>query len=136
MNLDELLGINVDDPIQRLARDLLKEDDDLLTELVRLRRETMTQQEVADQLQISRPAVAAFERYDSDPRLSAVRRYALAVGAHVRHTVTKPQARQEIAFEMVEQTRINADDRSHVGGTSQTTGALHQRFRDMALGGR
>lgn len=88
MDLDEFLGIDNEDPVQRLANDLVKADDRLLEDLVKLRRKTMTQQDVADRLGISRPAVAAFERYDADPRLSTVRRYAMAVRAHVEHTVT------------------------------------------------
>ncbi|MEV8183380.1 helix-turn-helix transcriptional regulator [Specibacter sp. NPDC078692] len=88
MDLDEFLGIDNSDPVQRLANDLVQEDDQLLSELVELRRRTMTQQDVATRLGISRPAVAAFERYDADPKLSTVRRYALAIRAFVAHTVT------------------------------------------------
>lgn len=92
MDLDEFLGIDESDPVARLAEELVNEDDRFLGELIELRRRTMTQQEVADRLGISRPAVAAFERYDADPRLSTVRRYALAIRAHVSHTVT-PEVR-------------------------------------------
>lgn len=95
MDLDEFLGIDSSDPVQRLANELVEEDDKLLSELVEIRRRTMTQQDVADRLGISRPAVAAFERYDADPRLSTVRRYALAVRAHVAHTVTAEAQRRE-----------------------------------------
>jgi len=94
MDIDEVLEIDPTDPDQRLAEELVHEDDQLLADLVRIRRDTMTQQEVADRLGISRPAVAAFERYDADPRLSTVRRYALAVRAHVEHIVTPDAERQ------------------------------------------
>lgn len=97
MDLDEFLGIDNSDPVQRLANDLVQEDDRLLSELVELRRKTMTQQDVADRLGISRPAVAAFERYDADPKLSTVRRYALAVRAYIAHTVT-PEAQRRESF--------------------------------------
>lgn len=97
MDLDEFLGIDNSDPVQRLANDLVQEDDRLLSELVELRRKTMTQQDVADRLGISRPAVAAFERYDADPKLSTVRRYALAVRAYVAHSVT-PEAQRRESF--------------------------------------
>ncbi|MCC3268256.1 helix-turn-helix domain-containing protein [Arthrobacter gengyunqii] len=129
MDLDDLLGIKTDDPVQRLARELLREDDDLLADLVQIRRETMTQQEVADRLQISRPSVAAFERYDSDPRLSAIRRYALAIRAHVRHTVYKPEDRQDVVFEMVERTRPGADERSRHDAATPNMGAFHRTVR-------
>ena len=33
------------------------------------------------------PAVAAFESHESNPTLSTVRRYALAVGARISHEV-------------------------------------------------
>ena len=131
MNLDDLLGINPDDPVQRLARELLKEDDDLLSELVRLRRESMTQQQVADRLQISRPAVAAFERYDSDPRLSAVRRYALAIRASVRHSVSRPEVQEDVVYEMLEQTRAHADEQTHHERSQSDTRLLHRQVRDQ-----
>ncbi|NTW41603.1 MAG: helix-turn-helix transcriptional regulator [Cellulomonadaceae bacterium] len=47
----------------------------------------LSQSEVADALGIKQSSVAAFERYDNDPRLSTIRRYALVVGAHVEHEV-------------------------------------------------
>lgn len=87
MELNELLGIDETDPVAMLARDLVREHSALMQALVKLRRENYTQQEIADRLGVSRPAVAAFERYDADPRLSTVRRYALAVRAIVRHSV-------------------------------------------------
>lgn len=47
----------------------------------------MTQKQVADLLGISQQAVTKLERYDSDPKLSSLRRYANAVGAIVEHRV-------------------------------------------------
>jgi len=88
MNIDELLGFNANDPVQQLADSLVRSDNKLLNELIRIRRENMTQAEVAARLGISRPAVSAFERYDADPRLSTVRRYALAIRAQIEHSVT------------------------------------------------
>lgn len=48
----------------------------------------LSQNDVAEALGIKQSSVAAFERYDNDPRLSTIRRYALAVGAQVSHDVT------------------------------------------------
>lgn len=48
----------------------------------------LSQNDVAEALGIKQSSVAAFERYDNDPRLSTIRRYALAVGAQVSHEVT------------------------------------------------
>lgn len=73
---------------QRRAKELAKADYRLLFGLIQARRDRgMTQQDVAELLGISQPAVAAFERQDADPKLSTIRRYAHAVGAAVRHTV-------------------------------------------------
>jgi DNA-binding XRE family transcriptional regulator len=47
----------------------------------------MSQREVADLLGIKQSSIAAFERHDNDPKLSTIRRYALAVGAQIDHRV-------------------------------------------------
>lgn len=87
-SLRELLGIDRASATQRRARALVKADRALLRSLVDLRKEQgLKQKDIADRLGISQPAVAAFERYDSDPKLSTVRRYAHAVGALVAHAV-------------------------------------------------
>ncbi|QRY48144.1 helix-turn-helix transcriptional regulator [Mycolicibacterium boenickei] len=68
-----------------LARAELK----MLKDLVELRHHSgLTQQDVADAIGRDKSAVSRFERLDSDPRLSTVRRYARAVGAMVTHSVT------------------------------------------------
>jgi DNA-binding XRE family transcriptional regulator len=70
------------------ATDLADSHQRLRHELVRARRESgLSQSDVAELLDISQPTVAAFERYDNDPRLSTIRRYALAVGAQLEHRV-------------------------------------------------
>lgn len=87
--LDELLGIDRDDPAQRLALDLVNSDDRLLRTLVAIRRDkNLTQSEIAARMGVTQPAVARFERPDSDPKLSTIRRYALAVGAVIEHRIT------------------------------------------------
>jgi len=56
--------------------------------LVEARRAAgLSQQDVADALGIKQSSVAAFERYDNDPRQSTIRRYALVVGAQIAHDV-------------------------------------------------
>jgi transcriptional regulator with XRE-family HTH domain len=73
---------------QRRAKELAKADYRLLFGLVQARRDRgLSQKDVADRLGVSQPAVAAFERQDSDPKLSTIRRYAHAVGVIVAHTV-------------------------------------------------
>jgi len=91
-DLDELLGIDPEDKQVVLATALVREDTELLRALVETRvRAGLSQQDVADRLGISQPSVAAFERYDNDPKLSTIRRYALAVEALVQHSVVAPR---------------------------------------------
>lgn len=85
--LSDLLSNN--SPSQRRATALAEADYRLLGELVKLRKERgLTQQQVAEALGISQPAVAGFERHDADPKLSTIRRYAHAIGASVTHAVS------------------------------------------------
>lgn len=75
--------------VRARAKVLAREDRDMRAELVRIRRKAnLTQKKVAEQLGITAQAVAKIERYDADPKLSTLRRYANAVGAIVEHRVT------------------------------------------------
>lgn len=63
-------------------------DDQLRYELVMARKRAgLTQEQVAELTGVKQPTVAAFERYDNDPRLSTLRRYALAVGVLIKYDV-------------------------------------------------
>jgi transcriptional regulator with XRE-family HTH domain len=67
---------------------LAKNDFQLLADLVQVRISSgLTQADVAERLGISQQAVSKLESYDSDPKLSTIRRYAHAVGALVAHVV-------------------------------------------------
>jgi DNA-binding XRE family transcriptional regulator len=71
-----------------LAVALAEADEELLYSLIEMRRNSgIRQRELAGKLGIAQSSVAAFERHDNDPRLSTIRRYALAVGAVVEHVV-------------------------------------------------
>lgn len=86
--LSDIFGDVVGPGDQELAQRLVENDDRLLEHLVALRRQKkLTQQDVAVACGVSQPTIAAFERYDSDPKLSTVRRYAHAIGANVEHAV-------------------------------------------------
>lgn len=88
MDLDQLLGIDRRDPKTRLALHLVDEDHRLVESLIRLRRASgLTQQDVAERMGVTQSAVARIETSQRDPRLSTLRRYAMAVGACVSHTV-------------------------------------------------
>lgn len=79
--------------MRRLARKLARERSNLQASLVRLRlAKGFTQKDVADKLGVSQPAIARFERYDNDPKLSTVHRYALAIGALIEHQVCDADA--------------------------------------------
>lgn len=96
MDLSELqraLGV-ADTPDSRRAQKLVDEDARMLDELIRIRHKRMTQDEVAERMGITQSAVARIEAGDRDPRLSTLRRYALAVGAVVSHKVV--DARQPV----------------------------------------
>ncbi|MEV7608620.1 helix-turn-helix transcriptional regulator [Microbacterium sp. NPDC089320] len=71
-----------------LAESLVESHDKLMSDLISLRKKHhLTQEMVAERMGVSQPTVASFERYDANPTLSSVRRYALAVGATIDHVV-------------------------------------------------
>ena len=74
---------SVSDKILEDRADLLVDARDRLLEgLVRLRKEhKLSQQTVAERMGVSQPTVAAFERYDANPTVSSIIRYAMAVDA-------------------------------------------------------
>ena len=74
---------SVSDKILEERADLLVDARDRLLEgLVRLRKEhKLSQQTVAERMGVSQPTVAAFERYDANPTVSSIIRYAMAVNA-------------------------------------------------------
>ena len=68
--------------LERRADLLVDARDRLLEGLVRLRKEhKLSQQTVAERMGVSQPTVAAFERYDANPTVSSIIRYAMAVNA-------------------------------------------------------
>jgi DNA-binding XRE family transcriptional regulator len=103
--LAKLLDLDPNDPEIQRAQFLAEQDFQLLRKLVELRKRLgLTQTMVAERLGISQPTVAAFERYDSDPKLSTIRRYAQVVGLLVGHKVE------------VDLGQCAADDGSWAGG--------------------
>ncbi len=85
----QVLQARTRDELIQAATSLADADMRLRRALVEARRAAgLSQDDVAKALGIKQPSIAAFERYDSDPRLSTIRRYATAVGAHIDHSVT------------------------------------------------
>lgn len=65
-------------------------------ELIQARRDQdLSQSAVAELLGISPQAIQKFERYDNDPKLSTLRRYANAVGVIIEHRVTTDVGQSE-----------------------------------------
>ncbi|BCN82792.1 helix-turn-helix domain-containing protein [Prescottella equi] len=80
--LDELDAQLADDEYARLRNRLAHNDDQMLEDLVTLRRtKGLSQDEVASRMNRSKTAVSNFERLGADPHLSTIRRYAAAIGA-------------------------------------------------------
>lgn len=74
--------------MERRAYALADNHFELRRELVKMRLATgMTQKDVADFLGVQPQSVAKYERYDWDPRLSTLERYANAVGAVIETRV-------------------------------------------------
>lgn len=61
----------------------------MIADLIAVRHaHELTQADVAQRMGTSIKAVQDFEKEDSDPRLSQIRRYALSVEAMIRHKLT------------------------------------------------
>lgn len=87
------LGIDPTDPREALAKELVDGDLQLLEELVRIREaRDMSKSDVADAIGRHRSVITNFEKLSSDPHLSTIRRYALAVGARIIHMVVPVDA--------------------------------------------
>jgi len=85
--------------IARRADSLIEDHAALRARLVALRKEHgLSQAVVAERMGVSQPTVAGFERYDANPTLATLRRYALAVGARTRTTVIDDCADAHGAF--------------------------------------
>ena len=82
-----------DESLERRADLLVDARDRLLEGLVRLRKEhKLSQQTVAERMGVSQPTVAAFERYDANPTVSSIIRYAMAATVRVPTPSRKTQA--------------------------------------------
>lgn len=82
MDLDELLGIDPQDPAQAEASRDVQEFTTLIESLVRLRKDQgLTQKDVAEAMGTTQSAVSDIESIAGDPRISTVQRYARAVRA-------------------------------------------------------
>lgn len=89
----DLYKLNVMTPtserLRRRAAQLIRAQDQLLEDLIAVRiQRGLTQATIGERMGVSQPAVAAFERYDANPTLQTVSRYAHAVGARIEFKVS------------------------------------------------
>lgn len=89
------LGIDLSDPREALAKELVEADLELLEALVQIRGDReMSKSDVAEAIGRHRSVITNFEKLTSDPHLSTIRRYALAVGARITHVVERVEMPQ------------------------------------------
>lgn len=89
-DLNELLGIDMSDPLNQHAQRLAEAHGQLIYDLMMIRhRKGLSRKEVAERCGWKKSRVADFERIGGDPWLSSISCYALAVGADVQFTVTE-----------------------------------------------
>ncbi|GAA0825599.1 hypothetical protein GCM10009525_18860 [Streptosporangium amethystogenes subsp. fukuiense] len=94
-HIADLLGIDLDDPAVRRESAAIERDMQLIEALVTTRKQLgLSQSDVASRMGRSQPSVSDFERIGGDPHLSTIRRYALAIGAEVRHMVCVTTAKE------------------------------------------
>lgn len=96
--------------IRARANALVDAHDLLMRDLIAMRkRHNLSQETIAERMSVSQPTVAAFERYDSNPTLATIRRYAIAVGARIQNSVIDDCAEHAQPFErIVENTDFRA----------------------------
>ena len=96
-NLEALLGIDPNDPLDRLADQLVSADEKMLDELVSYRKNVakLSQTEVARRMGISQSAVARIESGERNPHLSTLRRYAHALRLRIEHKVVAAEAEEQ-----------------------------------------
>lgn len=84
--LDDIFGPETGE--DRLAERNLVHEEEWLSRLVELRKgKNLSQGDVGERMGISQSGVARIEAGNRDLHLSSLRRYAIAVGAEVRHVV-------------------------------------------------
>lgn len=110
-------------PVRARAKVLARENREMRSMLVRARRAAgLSQADVAEMLGVTQQAVNKLERYDADPRLSTVERYANAVGALVFHRVEidRGQSQRLARTDVWVSTNISASSYVRANATART----------------
>jgi len=100
-----------------LAESLADDHADMMASLLAIRRDGLTQADVAERMGVTQPTVAALERYDANPTLLSVRRYALAVGAEIQTRVSRVDVAPtgvQPHFHIWGTLKVSQEDRPHV----------------------
>lgn len=94
--LCQLAEVNLDlEALGARADSLIEDHENMMRELVSLRSaHGLTQECVAERMGVSQPMVSQIERYDANPTLDTVRRYAMAVGARLETRVLDDESSQ------------------------------------------
>lgn len=109
--------------IRDRAQSLAREQHELMSSLVQFRvKHHLRQEDVAERLGITQAAVSKFERYDSNPTLASIRRYALAVGVRLNLTAIDDLAEFSVEVDPLAVTRKSS--RSSEVDWSRATGPV------------
>ncbi|UQN30638.1 helix-turn-helix domain-containing protein [Brachybacterium kimchii] len=104
------------DRLEKRAERLVDDREQLMETLIAIRKEhKLTQKDVAERMGVTQPTVAAFEHYDSNPTLSTIHRYAMAVEAMLR-TIVVDDCERSVPSEwsVRHEPRVNAPIRAIV----------------------
>lgn len=114
--LGNLLATAASSPGHLRAKRLAKNDSKYIRDLIEARRSAgLSQEDVAERMGVSQQSISKFERYENDPRLSTLRRYAHAVEAEVEHIVI-PESAQVVEWQTFPSARfIQQTDQSLPG---------------------
>ena len=75
-------------PLDQVALHNANSSAELILQLIAVREAAgLTQAQVGARMGVSQPSIASFEAYYNDPKLSTIKRYALAVGAKITFEV-------------------------------------------------
>lgn len=75
-------------PLDQVALHNANSSADLILKLIAVREAAgLTQAQVGARMGVSQPSIASFEAYYNDPKLSTIKRYALALGAKITFEV-------------------------------------------------
>lgn len=80
----KLMADEIQSELKAHAMEILKEQREFIESLIKIREaKGLSQADVGQLLGLSQSAVAQFEKYDSNPTMGSIRRYAMVFGASI-----------------------------------------------------